>query len=114
MKRIDELKDIIKGKKAAEAPKAPERELPEPGDMSMSLTEVLMRRRSSLDFSDAPICDEDLVRILWAADGLNGKGNNANHRTTPTTLNWKDRHLRRQGQRRVAVGAGAPRLVVCA
>lgn len=50
MKRIDELKDIIKGKKAAEAPKAPERELPEPGDMSMSLTEVLMRRRSSLDF----------------------------------------------------------------
>ena len=42
MKRIDELKDIIKGKKAAEAPKAPERELPEPGDMSMSLTEVLM------------------------------------------------------------------------
>ena len=90
MKRIDELKDIIKGKKAAEAPKAPERELPEPGDMSMSLTEVLMRRRSSLDFSDAPICDEDLVRILWAADGLNGKGNNANHRTTPTTLNWKE------------------------
>lgn len=58
--------------------------------MSMSLTEVLMRRRSSLDFSDAPICDEDLVRILWAADGLNGKGNNANHRTTPTTLNWKE------------------------
>ena len=48
------------------------------------------RRRSSLDFSDAPICDEDLVRILWAADGLNGKGNNANHRTTPTTLNWKE------------------------
>ena len=90
MKRIDELKDIIKGKKAAEAPKAPERELPEPGDMSMSLTEVLMRRRSSLDFSDAPICDEDLVRILWATDGLNGKGNNANHRTTPTTLNWKE------------------------
>lgn len=30
------------------------------------------------------------MRILWAADGLNGKGNNANHRTTPTTLNWKE------------------------
>ena len=90
MKHIDELKDIIKGKKAAEAPKAPERELPEPGDMSMPLSDVFMRRRSSLDFSDAPICDEDLVRILWAADGLNGKGNNENHRTTPTTLNWKE------------------------
>lgn len=90
MKRIEELKDIIKGKKAAEAPKAPERELPAPGKMSMPLSDVFMRRRSSLDFSDAPICDEDLVRILWAADGLNGKGNNENHRTTPTTLNWKE------------------------
>ena len=90
MKRIEELKDIIKGKKNEENPKAPERELPAPSKMSMPLSDVFMRRRSSLDFSDAPICDEDLVRILWAADGLNGKGNNENHRTTPTTLNWKD------------------------
>ena len=90
MKRIEELKDIIKGKKNEENPKAPERELPAPGKMSMPLSDVFMRRRSSLDFSDAPICDEDLVRILWAADGLNGKGNNENHRTTPTTLNWKE------------------------
>ena len=90
MKRIEELKDIIKGKKNEENPKAPERELPALGKMSMPLSDVFMRRRSSLDFSDAPICDEDLVRILWAADGLNGKGNNENHRTTPTTLNWKE------------------------
>ena len=90
MKRIEELKDIIKGKKNEENPKAPERELPAPSKMSMPLSDVFMRRRSSLDFSDAPICDEDLVRILWAADGLNGKGNNENHRTTPTTLNWKE------------------------
>lgn len=90
MKRIEELKDIIKGKKNEENPKAPERELPAPGKMSMPLSDVFMRRRSSLDFSDAPICDDDLVRILWAADGLNGKGNNENHRTTPTTLNWKE------------------------
>ena len=90
MKRIEELKDIIKGKKNEETPKAPERELPAPGKMSMPLSDVFMRRRSSLDFSDAPICDEDLVRILWAADGLNGKGNNENHPTTPTTLNWKE------------------------
>ena len=74
MKRIEELKDIIKGKKNEETPKAPERELPAPGKMSMPLSDVFMRRRSSLDFSDAPICDDDLVRILWAADGLNGKG----------------------------------------
>lgn len=90
MKRIEELKDIIKGKKNEETPKAPERELPAPSKMSMPLSDVFMRRRSSLDFSDAPICDDDLVRILWAADGLNGKGNNENHRTTPTTLNWKE------------------------
>lgn len=90
MKRIEELKDIIKGKKNEENPKAPERELPAPGKISMPLSDVFMRRRSSLDFSDAPICDDDLVRILWAADGLNGKGNNENHRTTPTTLNWKE------------------------
>lgn len=90
MKRIEELKDIIKGKKNEENPMAPERELPAPSKMSMPLSDVFMRRRSSLDFSDAPICDEDLVRILWAADGLNGKGNNENHRTTPTTLNWKE------------------------
>lgn len=90
MKRIEELKDIIKGKKNEETPKAPERELPAPGKMSMPLSDVFMRRRSSLDFSDAPICDDDLVRILWAADGLNGKGNNENHRTSPTTLNWKE------------------------
>ena len=90
MKRIEELKDIIKGKKNEENPKAPERELPAPSKMSMPLSDVFMRRRSSLDFSDAPICDEDLVRILWAGDGLNGKGNNENHRTTPTTLNWKE------------------------
>lgn len=90
MKRIEELKDMIKGLKTPEAPKAPERELPEPGPMDMPIKDVFMRRRSSLDFSDAPICDEDLVRILWAADGINGKGKNENHRTTPTTLSWQE------------------------
>lgn len=90
MKRIEELKDMIKGLKTPEAPRAPERELPEPGPMDMPIKDVFMRRRSSLDFSDAPICDEDLVRILWAADGINGKGKNENHRTTPTTLSWQE------------------------
>ncbi len=90
MKRIEELKDMLKGLKTPEAPKAPERELPEPGPMDMPIKDVFMRRRSSLDFSDAPICDEDLVRILWAADGINGKGKNENHRTTPTTLSWQE------------------------
>ena len=46
MKRIEELKDIIKGKKNEETPKAPERELPAPGKMSMPLSDVFMRRRS--------------------------------------------------------------------
>ena len=37
MKRIEELKDMIKGLKTPEAPKAPERELPEPGPMDMPI-----------------------------------------------------------------------------
>ena len=40
MKRIEELKDIIKGKKNEENPKAPERELPAPSKMSMPLSDV--------------------------------------------------------------------------
>ena len=90
MKRIEELKEIIKSKKQNTESKAPERELPAPGPLDMPLREAFMRRRSSLEFSDATICDENLVRILWAADGLNGKGNNDSHRTTPTTLNWQE------------------------
>lgn len=90
MKKIEELKEILTGKKPPETPRAPERELPEPGRLDMPLREVFMRRRSSLDFSDDTICDEDLVRILWAADGINSKDGRDTHRTTPTTLNWKE------------------------
>lgn len=92
MKRIEDIKVMLTGKKAAPKSRPPERDLPDPADLplDMPLKDVFMRRRSSLDFSDATICDEDLVRILWAADGINGKGKNDNHRTTPTTLNWKE------------------------
>lgn len=90
MKKIEELKEIFTSRKNNDVPTAPERELPEPGPLDMPLKDVFLRRRSSLEFSDATICDEDLVRILWAADGLNGKGNNESQRTTPTTLNWRE------------------------
>ena len=90
MKRIEELKGMITGRKAEPAPTAPERELPEPGPLDMPLKDVFMHRRSALDFSDETICDEDLVRILWAADGLNGRAGNETQRTTPTTLNWRE------------------------
>ena len=66
------------------------RELPEPDDIALSLTQSLMRRRTAYDFSDETISDEHLSTILWAADGRNGKSRKDDHRTTPTTLNWKE------------------------
>lgn len=90
MKKLEEIKDIISRRKPEEAPRAPERELPEPGPLDMPLKDVFMNRRSALDFSDETICDKDLVRILWAADGMNGKPGSEGHRTTPTTMNWRE------------------------
>lgn len=69
---------------------APVRELPEPDRIELPLTEALMRRRTAYDFSDETISDEHLSTILWAADGRNGKTGKDDHRTTPTTLNWKE------------------------
>ena len=65
----------------------PERNLPEPRHMSMSLTDVFMKRRSSMEFSDRTISDDDLATILWSADGINRKDG---HRTTPTTWRWRE------------------------
>lgn len=69
---------------------APERAIPLPRPMTMSLTDTFMNRRSGYDFSDEPISDEDLACILWAAEGHNGKNKKDDHRTTPTTLNWRE------------------------
>ncbi len=68
----------------------PQRAIPHPKPMTMPLTDVFKNRHSSYEFSDEPISDEDLSCILWAADGLNGKDAKDDHRTTPTTLNWKE------------------------
>ncbi len=68
----------------------PERVLPKPARMEASLTDALMHRRTAYDFSDETISDEHLGTILWAADGRNGKSVRDDHRTTPTTLNWKE------------------------
>lgn len=79
------LKEIKKS-----TPKAPQRPIPVPRPMTMGLTETFMNRRSGYDFSDEPISDEDLACILWAAEGNNGKNKKDDHRTTPTTLNWRE------------------------
>lgn len=68
----------------------PQRPIPAPRPMTMGLTETFMNRRSGYEFSDEPISDEDLACILWAAEGNNGKGKKDDHRTTPTTLNWRE------------------------
>lgn len=63
------------------------RQLPEPTEMTMSLSEALRQRKSSRTFSDEPLSDQDLVNLLWAADGIthdNGR------RTTPSALDWRE------------------------
>lgn len=83
------MANILKKHEPAQ-PKAPERQLPSPRTIDTGLTEVFMNRKTSYDFSDEPISDEDLACILWAADGQNSKRKNDDHRTTPTTLNWRE------------------------
>ena len=81
---------MLKKKNISADSAAPERTLPAPLQLEASLTDAFMKRRTSYDFSDEPISDEHLASILWAADGLTGKGKKDDQRTTPTTLNWKE------------------------
>lgn len=62
----------LKRKKPA-APQPPMRRLAAPRVMTMPLTEVFEKRRTSRDFSDETVSDEDLAAVLWAADGINRK-----------------------------------------
>ena len=73
------------GKKKAQIP--PMRQLPAPQPMTMTLTDTLRKRHTSRDFSEAPICDEDLSTILWAADGITRRDG---RRTTPSAMNWQE------------------------
>ena len=81
---------MLKKKNISADSAAPEPTLPAPLQLEASLTDAFMKRRTSYDFSDEPISDEHLASILWAADGLTGKGKKDDQRTTPTTLNWKE------------------------
>lgn len=63
------------------------RQLPPPQPMTMGLTEVFEKRRTSRDFSEDPICDEDLSTLLWAADGMTRRDG---RRTTPSAMNWQE------------------------
>lgn len=76
---------VLKKKKAA--PEPPMRQLPEPRPMAMTLTDALKKRRTARDFSEDPICDEDLATILWAADGVTRRDG---RRTTPSAMNWQE------------------------
>ena len=69
------------------APQPPKRQLPPPLMMAMSLSEAFKKRRTSRDFSEDPICDEDLSTLLWAADGITRKDG---RRTTPSAMNWQE------------------------
>ena len=46
----------------------PELDEPEPG----SLEEAIAARRSQRDYADRPLSDEDVGRLLWAAQGITG------------------------------------------
>lgn len=63
------------------------RQLPEPRPMSMTLTDALQKRKSRRTFSDEPLSDDDMVTLLWAADGITHDGGK---RTTPSALDWQE------------------------
>ena len=66
------------------------RVLPPPSGMTLSVLEALDARKTELNFSDEPLSDQQMSNLLHAADGINRKGN---HRTTPTTLDWRENDI---------------------
>ena len=63
------------------------RALPEPAELTMTLSDVLRARSTQRTFSDEPLSDQDLSTILWAADGINRPNG---RRTTPSALDWRE------------------------
>lgn len=77
---------VLKKRVAKKDAEAPRRQLPAPKEMTASLSACLANRKSSREFSDEPVSDEELAAILYAADGINRKDGK---RTTPSAMNWQ-------------------------
>lgn len=54
------------------------------------LTEILQNRRSERQYSDRKVSDEMLLKILWAANGVNREDG---RRTAPSAINAQDIEL---------------------
>lgn len=63
------------------------RPLPAPQGMDMSVLTALNERRSQRNFSNEPLPDQLLSNILYAADGINRKGESA--RPLPRSIGAK-------------------------
>lgn len=71
---------------AAEAPATIE--LPAPARDAMTLGDALAARATNRDFSPAPLTDQELADLLWAANGINRP--DAGKRTAPTAINRQE------------------------
>lgn len=85
---FDDLMDDVKGRfQNEDEHHVIFRALPDPRPLTMSLGDVLQKRRSCRTFNDEPLSDQDLSTLLWAADGVNRSNG---RRTTPSTLDWRE------------------------
>ena len=67
---------------------AAEIQLPEPSRDALPLGDALAARATHRDFSTAPLSDQELSDLLWAANGYNRPGEKK--RTAPTAINRQE------------------------
>lgn len=79
---------LLVGSLCAAALAAEPKKLPPPRtEGGKPLMQALNERKSSRDFSPAPLSDQMLGNLLWAADGVNREDG---RRTAPSARNWQE------------------------
>jgi nitroreductase len=79
---------LLQSLAAAAAEPPPPLDLPKPKlDSAATLVSALKARRSTREFSPAPLPPQALSDLLWAADGVNREDG---RRTAPTAKNWQE------------------------
>ena len=84
--KLRELEPTLRERRAAAAPA--KIVLPEPKRAAMPLGEALEKRATNRAFSSAPLSDQELSDLLWAANGYNRP--EEKKRTAPTAMNRQE------------------------